>query len=81
MRAKLLVAVLLPLALAACGETAELKPKPGHSLPVAPYGRDDRPAPSRLLMPDPQASPERSDELRQRSEPRQDDPFDLPPQG
>lgn len=74
--------VLLPAfaALAACGQTAELKPRPGHDLPVAPLGRGDRPKPSELLVPSPQASPERSVELRSRSEPREDDPFDLPPQ-
>ncbi|HET9630572.1 MAG TPA: hypothetical protein VFP14_13925 [Novosphingobium sp.] len=67
-------------ALASCGQTAELKPRAGHELPVAPLGRGDRPKPSDLLVPTPQASPERSVELRSRSEPRQDDPFDLPPQ-
>jgi len=67
-------------ALTSCGQTAELKPRAGHELPVAPLGRGDRPKPSELLVPSPQASPERSVELRSRSEPRQDDPFDLPPQ-
>lgn len=67
--------------LASCGQTAELKPRAGHELPVAPLGRGDRPKPSELLVPTPQASPERSVELRSRSEPREDDPFDLPPQG
>lgn len=77
------LALLLPAvaALNACGQAAELKPRAGHELPVAPLGRDDRPKPSELLVPAPQASPERSVELRSRSEPREDDPFDLPPQG
>ncbi|MFC3173562.1 hypothetical protein ACFOD9_04785 [Novosphingobium bradum] len=74
---------LLPalLALVSCGQTAELKPRAGRDLPVAPLGRGDRPKPSELMVPTPQASPERSVELRSRSEPREDDPFDLPPQG
>jgi hypothetical protein len=31
------------------------------------------------MTPPPQAAPERSVELRKRSEEREDDPFDLPP--
>jgi hypothetical protein len=74
-------AALLPLmALAACGQTSDLQPRPGQSLPVAPYGREERPSASALLEPPPQAVPERSSELRRRSEEREDDPFDLPPQ-
>ncbi len=76
---KLLVPLLSVLVLSGCGQSAELKPRTGHQLPVAPHGRDDRPTASALLVPQPQASPERSVELRSRSEPRQDDPFDLPP--
>lgn len=78
----LAILVILPAlaALGSCGQTAELKPRAGHELPVAPLGRGDRPKPSELLAPTPQASPERSVELRSRSEPREDDPFDLPPQ-
>ena len=34
-----------------------------------------------LLEPSPQARPERSIELRSESEEREDDPFDLPPEG
>ncbi|MBC2665780.1 hypothetical protein H7F51_09615 [Novosphingobium flavum] len=75
----------VPLALAAllagCGQSAELKPRAGQQLPAAPYGRDDRPGANQLLAPRTQDMPQRSDELRSRSEDRQDDPFDLPPQG
>jgi hypothetical protein len=48
-------------------------------LPVAPYGRDDKPSAEALLDTTPQAEPERSVELRKRSEERILDPFDLPP--
>jgi len=77
-----IMALLVPLALlAGCGQSAELKPRAGRELPVAPHGRDDRPSANALLEPQPQASPERSVELRSRSEQRKDDPFDLPPAG
>jgi len=75
-----LAPVLLALALAGCGQTAELKPAPGHTLPVAPHGRGDRPSANQLLTPLPQDAPQRSVELRSRSEDREDDPYDLPPQ-
>ena len=80
-RIALLMALVLPALVAACGQTAELKPRAGHDLPVAPLGREDRPSASALLEPQPQASPKRSVELRSRSEQRKDDPFDLPPEG
>ena len=72
-------AVLLSL-LTGCGQTADLKPVAGKTLPVAPYGRADQPTPIELMEPVPQAAPERSVELRSRSEEREDDPFDLPPE-
>lgn len=67
------------LALAACGQNAPLKPALGKTLPVAPYGRETRPDAEDLLKTGPQAAPERSVELRKRSEDRAEDPFDLPP--
>lgn len=75
---RLLVTVLI-LALAACGQRAALKPQAGKTLPVAPYGREDRPSAETLTQSTPQAAPERSVELRKRSEERTLDPFDLPP--
>lgn len=69
----------LIFALAACGQNAPLKPAAGNLLPVAPYGREDRPTAEELLKTAPQAAPERSVELRQKSEVRTEDPFDLPP--
>ncbi|KQM18303.1 hypothetical protein [Novosphingobium sp. Leaf2] len=73
-------AVLAMLALlAACGQRAALALKPGQQLPPAPYGRADKPKAEELLATPTIAIPERSVELRTRSEPRADDPFDLPP--
>lgn len=70
---------LLIFALAGCGANAPLKPAAGKSLPVAPYGVEVRPSAEALVKPTPQAAPERSVELRKRSEERLQDPFDLPP--
>ncbi|SFF83230.1 hypothetical protein SAMN05518801_10268 [Novosphingobium sp. CF614] len=72
-------ALVLLVALAACGQRSALELKPGQQLPPAPYGRADKPGPAELLEPPTQAIPERSVELRTRSEQREDDPFDLPP--
>ena len=72
---------LLTLALSACGSQQDLEPVAGASLPPPPFGRSDPPPAAELLELDPQAAPERSVELRRRSEEREDDPFDLPPEG
>ena len=79
MMRKLVVVIGLTL-VAGCGVKKDLKPAVGQALPVAPYGRSDRPTADQLLAVLPQAAPERSVELRKRSEARQDDPFDLPPE-
>lgn len=71
--------LLLMLGLTGCGATAPLKPKAGETLPVARYGREGRESATDLLKAVPQAAPERSVELRKRSEERLQDPFDLPP--
>ena len=74
-----LLAGLSVVALAGCGQSAPLKPAAGEQLPVAPYGREGREVAENLLKPAPQSAPERSVELRKRSEERLQDPFDLPP--
>lgn len=76
----LLLLMLGGLALTGCGNRRELQPKVGQALPPAPYGRSDKPTADTLLKPPVQAKPERNVELRQRSEERADDPFDLPPE-
>jgi hypothetical protein len=79
MRMRMASAILLIMVLAACGQKTALRPKAGESLPVAPYGREQPSSSAALLEPTAQAVPERSVELRRRSEEREDDPFDLPP--
>lgn len=68
------------LALSACGNRRELMPVATAGLPPAPYGRETKPTADDLLKPPVQAKPQRSVELRSRSQPREDDPFDLPPE-
>jgi len=81
MNRRLLTVVPLVLLAAACAQKKDLKPVASASLPVAPYGSDHQPSAEELLKPNPQAAPQRSVELRTHSEERQDDPFDLPPEG
>lgn len=72
--------IALAATLAACGQKAELTPLAGETLPPKPYGAEVQPDAEALLALDPQAAPDRSVELRTRSEEREDDPFDLPPE-
>ena len=68
------------LALSACGQRADIKPLANASLPPAPYGSETKPEAEELLELETLAAPQRSVELRRRSEEREDDPFDLPPE-
>ena len=74
-------APLILLLLAACGAQRDLEPQAGKALPPPPYGRADAPTAEELLEPTPEAIPARTVELRRQSEEREDDPFDLPPEG
>ena len=74
------LALIAFAALVACGQQADLKPAAGNSMPPAPYASDRQLTTDELLEPDTLAAPERSVELRRRSEEREDDPFDLPPE-
>ena len=73
--------ILLAFIVASCGRIGDLVPPEGASLPPAPYGASEPPDAARLLRSEPTAVPERSVELRRESEEREDDPFDLPPEG
>ncbi len=73
-------AILLSVALlAACGLKEPLQPPPGEGPPPVPLMAKDPLTSEELLTPPPVARPERVDELLRRSEPREDDRFDLPP--
>ena len=67
-------------ALGACGQRADIEPLANASLPTAPFGSEAKPEAEQLLELETLAAPERSVELRRRSEEREDDPFDLPPE-
>ena len=77
---RIAAALIALTALAACGQKAPLKPLAGETLPPIPYGAQAQPDAEDLLATDPMAVPDRSVELRTRSEPREDDPFELPPE-
>ena len=68
------------LLLTACGGREALRPAPGETMPVAPAMASRAPTTEELLTAPPIARPERVDEPLRRSEPREDDRFDLPPQ-
>ncbi|TCD02285.1 hypothetical protein EYB45_09955 [Erythrobacteraceae bacterium CFH 75059] len=80
MRTIVFCCTLLAAALAGgCANRTMLEPAPGASLPATAYGADSVSDADRLLQVPVQAVPTRSQELRTRSERRDDDPFDLPP--
>lgn len=73
------IAVSGMLLLGGCGHVADLKPATGQSLPVKPLMARATPTPNELLAIPTYAKPSRVDELMKRSEPRRQDPFNLPP--
>ena len=75
-------AVLLAItALCGCGRTSPLSPAQGEPLPVKPLMAKTTPTAEQLLKPPTYAGPVRVDEIIKRSQPREVDPFDLPPAG
>ncbi|MEL6876927.1 MAG: hypothetical protein AAGL68_02370 [Pseudomonadota bacterium] len=77
---QLFAIIIAGTALSACGSRSDLTPPADANLPVAPLGAETQPNAEELLERDALAAPERSVELRRRSEEREDDPFDLPPE-
>ncbi len=65
--------------IAGCGRQVDLQPAPGQSHPVKPLMAKTTPTPAQLLAIPTYAKPNRVDELVKKSEPRPQDPFDLPP--
>ena len=79
MRARHILLIGGVAALASCGREAQLKPPPGHAMPVKPLMAQTTPTVDELLTPPSYARPGRVDELVKKSQPRPQDPFDLPP--
>jgi hypothetical protein len=79
MRAKRILVVAGAAALAACGRQADLKPAPGHAMPVKPLMARTTPTVEQLLTPPSYARPDRIAVWVKWSPPRRGDPFDLPP--
>ncbi len=77
---RILMIFLAALAVSACGARTGLEPLEGTSLPQPTYGQQQSSDAEQLLELETLAAPERSVELRRRSEEREDDPFDLPPE-
>ena len=73
------IALSAALLVAGCGRVVDLKPAPGQPLPVKPLMARTTPTPNELLTIPTYAKPDRVDELVKRSEPRRQDPFNLPP--
>lgn len=78
-RTAILLALLL--ATAACGRRETLQPAEGVALPPTPAEARVQPTVDELLTPSTTARPGRSEEVLRKSQIRQDDRFDLPPQG
>jgi len=75
-----IAAIGLAFLVCACGVRAPLEPEPGQHLPVRPETAARQPTSEELLAPPAIARPSRVDELLTRSEQREEDRFDLPPQ-
>ncbi|OYW44157.1 MAG: hypothetical protein B7Z33_12415 [Sphingomonadales bacterium 12-68-11] len=74
-----IAAALATATLAGCGRQVELTRQPGADpVPVA-YGADEPATAENLMTPQPQIRPVRNEDLLRRSEPRPEDPFDVPP--
>jgi hypothetical protein len=79
MRMRRILVIAGAAALAGCGRQVDLKPAPGHPMPVKPLMARTSPTVDELMTPPTYARPLRIDELVKKSQPRPQDPFDLPP--
>ena len=79
MKPQRIVALALVVLLGSCGRVADLTPAKGEALPVKPLMARTTPTPNDLLTRPTYAKPDRVDELVKRSQPRSDNPFNLPP--
>lgn len=73
------LALLLLLALAACGKVGKLTPVAPQTAPPKPFAMSVAPTPEDMLRLPPQSQPYRVDDPVEKSQERPDDPFNLPP--
>ena len=79
MKPRVILLLVGGIAVCSCGREADLKPASGKPLPIKPLMAREQPTPEQLLKLPTYAKPNRVDELIRQSQPRQSDPFDLPP--
>ncbi|WP_439534124.1 hypothetical protein [Polymorphobacter sp.] len=73
------IALVVLLALSACGKQGELRPVPPQTLPQKPADALLPMTPEQMLVLPPQAIPRRVDDPQSNSQDRPDDRFNLPP--
>ncbi|SMF64773.1 hypothetical protein [Allosphingosinicella indica] len=74
-----IAALALLVLLAGCGSREPLRPAEGQTPPPVPAQAARGPTTDEMLTPTAIARPQRVDEVLTRSNPREDDRFDLPP--
>lgn len=75
----LLMLVVASMGVSGCGQRQQMAFPTDRAGPARPVGAPRAPTAGELQTPSAQAQPRRSDELLQRSDEREPDPFDLPP--
>jgi len=78
-RLSVIIISALAFCMAGCGKMGSLEPRTGNDMPPKAYGQTSAQTAEALTTPSVQARPGRTDELLKRSERREDDPFDVPP--
>ena len=76
---RIVIVIAFAAALSACGSRTQLKPGPNMTAVPKAAASAAPETPEQLMAPTSQARPERTVDLRTRSEERQIDPFDTPP--
>lgn len=71
---------IIALGVSGCGQRGDLVRSAGESGPSTPAGEAAAPTSGQLTTASSQARPRRSDEVLRKSEERQSDEYDLPPE-
>jgi|CXWL01.1.fsa_nt_gi hypothetical protein len=73
-------AAIITLSVSGCGQSGDLVRSAGEAGPSIPAGEPAPPTAEQQTTASTQARPQRSDEVLRRSEERQSDEYDLPPE-